>query len=100
MRNGDRRAPFAKYRERFLHVALGFRIERCGRLVKQDDRCILDQRTRDGDTLALAAGKLQSVFADRSVVASREAEDKIVRMRGLGGRDDLRFAGAELTKRD
>ena len=61
---------------------------------------VLDQRARDGDALALAAGKLQAVLADRRVVAGRKAEDEIVRVGGLRGGDDLRLAGAELAERD
>jgi len=41
----------------FAYLQFGFRIERGGRLVEQDDGRILDQRARDGDTLALAAGQ-------------------------------------------
>ena len=55
------------------HLQFGFRIERGGGLVEQDDRRVLDQRARDGDALALAAGELQAVLADRRVVAAREA---------------------------
>ena len=65
--------PLRRFRERFLHVALGFRIERGGRFVEQDDRRVLDQRARDGDALALAAGQLHAVLADRRVVAARES---------------------------
>ena len=56
--------PLHKFGDRFLDVALGFRIERRGRLVEQDDRRVLDQRARDRDALALAAGKLHAVLAD------------------------------------
>ena len=65
--------PLQSSAMRLLHVALGFGIERRGRLVEQDDRRILDQRARDGDALALAAGELQAVLADRRVVAGRES---------------------------
>ena len=47
-----------------------------------------------------AAGQLQAVLADRGVVAGREAHDEIVRMRGLGGGDDLGLAGARFSERD
>ncbi len=60
----------------------------------------LDQRAGDGDALALAAGKLHAVLADRRIVAGRKAHDEIVRMRGLGGGDDLRLAGIEPAERD
>ena len=85
---------------RFLDVALGFGIERCGRFVEQDDRRILDQRACNRDALALAAGELHAVLADLSVVALREAHDEIVRMRGFRGGDDLCLAGAQLAERD
>ena len=95
-----RRAAFAQFGDRLLHVALGFRIERRGRFVEQDDGRVLDQRARDGDALALAAGKLQAVLADRGVVADRKAFDEIVRVGGLCRGDDFLFAGAELAERD
>src|ERR1700676_820881 len=100
VRDDQRRTPLAQFREGLLHMPLGLRIERRSRLVEQDDRDILDQRARDGDALALAAGKLQAVLADRRIVAGREAHDEIVRMCGGGGSDDLRLAGVELAERD
>ena len=59
VRDGDGGAALAQMRDRVLHQPLGFGIERRGRLVEQDDRRVLDQRARDRDALALAAGKLQ-----------------------------------------
>ncbi len=100
VRDDQRRASLAQLGDRLLHVTLGFRIQRRGRLVEQDDRRILDQRARDRDALALAAGQLHAMLADRRIVAGGKAEDEVVRMRGLGGGDDLRFAGAEPAERD
>ena len=85
---------------RLLHLPLGFRIERGGGLVEQDDRRVLDQRARDRDALALAAGQLQAVLADRRVVAVRERHDEVVRVGGLGGGDDLVLGRARLAERD
>ena len=82
MRDDDRRASLAQFRDRLLHVALGFGVERRGRLIEQDDRRVLDQRAGNGDALALAAGELQPVLADRRIVSARQAEDEIVCMRG------------------
>src|SRR3984957_14691142 len=96
----DRGASLAEFGERLLHVAFGFGIERGGRLIEQDDWRILDQRARYRNALALPAGQLQSVLADRGVVAAWEARDEIVRVRRLGGGDDLRLAGAEFSQRD
>ena len=69
-------------------------VERGGRFVEQDDRRILEERARDRDALALAAGKLHAALAARAVVGALEAEDELVRMRGLGGGDDFLVAGA------
>ena len=40
------------------------------------------------------------MLADLGIVALRETHDEIVRMRRLGGGEDLGFAGAELAERD
>ena len=73
VRDHQRGAALAQFGDRLLHLTLGFRIERGGRLVEQDDRRVLDQRARDGDALALAAGELHAVLADRRLVAIRES---------------------------
>ena len=54
----------AEVLDRALHLTLGFGIERRGGLVEQDDGRVLEQRARDGDALALAAGDLRAVLAD------------------------------------
>ena len=100
MRDDERRAPFAQFGDRLLHVALGFGVERRGRFVEQDDRRVFDQRPRYGDALALAAGQLHAVLADRRVVTGGKVKDEFVRVRRFGGGDDLRFAGAEPAERD
>src|SRR5262249_20627689 len=83
-----------------LHVALGFRIERRGRLVEQDDGRVADQRARDGDALALAAGELKPLFTDRGGVAARKRRDEIMSVRGLGGGNDLGVGRAWFAKGD
>src|SRR3954451_10641025 len=52
----DGGAVLAKMVDRLLHGFFGFRIQRGSGFIEQDDRRILDQRTRYGDALALAAG--------------------------------------------
>ena len=59
VRDHDRRAALAETLDGALHLPLGFGIERGGGLVEQDDRRVLEQRARDRDALALAAGQLQ-----------------------------------------
>ena len=52
----DGGAVLAEMVDRFLHGFFGFRIQRRGGFIEQDDRRVLDQRPRDRDALALAAG--------------------------------------------
>src|SRR3954467_13887045 len=63
----DGGAVLAEMLDRLLHGFRGFRIQRRGRLVEQDDRRVADQRARYCDALALAAGQLCAEFADRRV---------------------------------
>src|SRR5262245_42681527 len=56
MRDRNGGAAAAELGNRFLHMALGLGVERGGGFIEQDDRRVLDQRTRDCDALALAAG--------------------------------------------
>ena len=100
MRDHQRRAALGKPPDRLLNVNLRFAVERRGGLVEQKNRHIADHRSRDGDPLALAAGKLHAVLADRRVVACRQRHDEIVCIGGFGRRDDLVFAGAEPAHRD
>ena len=100
VRDHERGAVLAQMRHRILHQPLGFRIERGGRLVEQDDRRVLDQRARDRDALALAAGKLGAALADQGVVAFGKAGDEFVGVGGLGGGDDLLLGRAGLADRD
>src|SRR5713101_3310771 len=65
MRDHDSRSSATEMLDGALHLPLGFGIERSGGLVQEDDRGILEQRARNRDALALAAGELGSVLADR-----------------------------------
>ena len=98
VRDDDGGAVLAEMLDRLLHLALGFGIERGGRLVEQDDRRVLEQGARNGDALALAAGQLRAVLADRRVVAEREAHDEIMRAGRLRGIDDLASLAPGLPK--
>ena len=52
----DGGAVLAEMVDRLLHGFFGFRIQRRGGFIEQDDRRVLDQRPRHRDALALAAG--------------------------------------------
>ena len=65
------------------------RVDRGGRLVEDQDRRVLEERARDADALPLAAGQLRAALAQLGVVARGQLADEVVRVRRLGGRDDL-----------
>src|SRR5436189_3311693 len=66
MCDDERRAAAHQVVERLLHEPLGLRVE-CGRrLVEDQDRRILEQRARDREALALAAGEQHAALADHA----------------------------------
>jgi hypothetical protein len=56
VRNNENRAPFCDFLHVLLDNALALVIERAGRFIENQDTRIGDERTRDGDALALTAG--------------------------------------------
>ena len=58
-----------RFWQRVLHEQLRLGVERRRRLVENQDRRILQQRTRDREPLPLAAGQPLPSFADRRLVA-------------------------------
>ena len=100
VRDDDRGAAGLESLQRLLHLALGFGVQRRRRLVEQQDRRVLENRARDGDALALAAGELRALFADVGVVAVGELQDEVVSMRLARRRLDLVIGGAGLAERD
>ena len=63
-------------------------VDGAGGLVQDQDRGIAEHRPRQGDPLALAAGKTVSAFADHGVVAVGQCHDELVGIGSLGGFDD------------
>src|SRR6266536_866942 len=75
----------------FVHVlldgALAPVVERRGRLIKDQDARIADERPRDGDALTLPIGEARAALAHDRVVAVRQLEDEFMRPGELSGRD-------------
>src|SRR5918993_1877597 len=69
--NDDRGAVAGDALQRFLDRLLGAAVECARRLVKHEDRRVLEQRPRNCDPLLLAAGKLEAALADHRVIAVR-----------------------------
>ena len=68
---------------------LGLGIHGGGGLVEDEQGRIEQQGSRDGDTLALTAGQRAGADTYHGIVALGEAEDEVVGVGGLGGRDHL-----------
>src|ERR1700730_2411893 len=80
-----------------LDGGLDLAVERGGWLVEHQDRRILEDLTRNGDALALAARELHAALADLRLVAAAllpvlELMDELVGVRELRRPDDLRVA--------
>ena len=88
--DGDRRAALDQVVERLLDLPLGLGVDRRGRLVEDQDARVDQQRAGDRDPLPLAARERLAALADQRVVAVRQPEDELVRVRGARRGDDLR----------
>src|SRR6185503_15772452 len=81
VRDHEGRAAAPQARERVLDVALALAVEARGGLVEDQDARLGQQRARDRDALALAAGELDAALADDRVVALLEAAHELVAVR-------------------
>ena len=81
MSDGDDGASVHQPAQRLADRFLEFAVERGGRLVEQKERRVLEERPRDGDALALAAGQLDAALADERAHAVRQILDKIAARR-------------------
>src|SRR5271166_26134 len=98
--NDNGGSALAERPQSVLDRLLGFRIERRGRLIEQDNRRVLEEGAGDRDALALTAGKLHAALAAGRVVSVFETHDEVVRIGRLGRGDDLLLAGARPAHRD
>jgi hypothetical protein len=69
VRDDDHGTVCAYSRHIGLNHALGFIIERTGRLIKNQDTWVAHQCSRNGDTLLLAAGQAGAMLTDQGLVA-------------------------------
>ena len=65
-----------------IHFSL--RVEHCGRLVQNQDGRVLKQRPSQGDALALAAGKFNTLVAEKRLIALGHKANEIMGLGGLG----------------
>ena len=76
VRDRDHGAAPHQTAERLANGFFGFTVQRRGRLVKQQDRRILEERARDGDALTLAAGEFDAAIANHGRQASGRLSTK------------------------
>src|SRR5215470_4150083 len=84
MRDHEGGAALHHLVERDLHEPLGRRVERTRGLVENEDRRVLQQRARDRQALALAAGKRAAALAHRGAEALGMGLDEAERLRASG----------------
>jgi hypothetical protein len=81
-----------------LDGGLDFAVERGGRLVKHENRRVLENDAGDRNALALTAGQFDPALTDMGLKAPPPAKilklgNELARVRELGSRDDLRLGG-------
>ena len=89
LRRDEHRAPFEGGAEPLHEPPLGERVDRRERIVEDDDARAGDERARERDALALAAGEVDAPLADQRVVAVRKLVRERVDARRLAGREHL-----------
>lgn len=82
-------APPRQIGHRILDQRLVFGIGKGRRLVKDQDRRILQDRAGNRDPLPLAPRKPEAAFTQNRVIALRQGGDEIMRPRRAGRRLDL-----------
>src|SRR4051812_32220666 len=89
MSNDDRRPPCEQLQQGVLYQRLTFRVERTGRLIENQDRCVLQDGACDGDSLPLSARQLDPALADERGISFRQRFDEARRMSEVGRAPDL-----------
>src|SRR4051794_27069405 len=85
----ERRPALAERLEAVLDHRLALAVEARGRLVEDEDARVREDRSRDGNPLALPARKLDAALADDRLVALLEAFDEFVGMRNAADAFDV-----------
>src|SRR6266849_3713103 len=100
MRDCDHGAPGGKPLQRLLNLLFRFGVERRCRLIQQQNRCILQQRASDGQSLLLSAGKQATLVTDYCFVALRLGENKVMSEGGARGGVNFFRSSTKTSKLD
>ena len=94
MGDHDHRAVVADTAQRALYGGLCLVVHGAGGLIKYQDWWVFQQRTGQGQALALAAGEAHAPFTHGGVQALGQGTDERPGLGGFRRLDDLFFAGA------
>ena len=75
-------------------------IKHGGRFIQHKDRRVFEQGTGQGDALALASRKANSVITDQSVIILRQSDNEFVSLGEARGLLDLVACGVHLSETD
>src|SRR5882724_7691846 len=75
--------PFHRFHDR----GFGLDIHRTGRLIQDQDRCILQESSGDRNALALPAGEAHATLTHQRIIPLRQPADKLMHLGSLGRRD-------------
>mmetsp|Transcript_7570 Transcript_7570/g.20637 ORF Transcript_7570/g.20637 Transcript_7570/m.20637 type:complete len:255 (-) Transcript_7570:1167-1931(-) len=100
MRHHHRRAANHQAIQRVLHDTLALRVKRARRLVQKEHAGVLQDRASDRDALLLTAAHLNALLTNVRVVPLRKRADEAVRVRRLGGGNNLILRRIRLAKQD
>ena len=64
----------------FLHQFFGFRVQRRSGFIENEDRRVLQYRTRDTQALTLSSGEARTPVADDGMLSIRHIDDEIMRV--------------------
>ncbi len=92
VRDEDRRTALHQAAQAVHQLRLALGVEARRGLVEHEDRRIAQQRARDADALALAAGEAGALRPELGVIALRQLADELVRRRRARGPLDLLVA--------
>ena len=89
MRNGDHSRLLRNKIQAVLQQLLRLSIKSTGRLIQNQEFRFTDKRSRDRQSLLLAAGELTAVWPAKGIVAFGQVVDRLVDVGQLAGFDDL-----------
>ena len=89
VRDEDDGPALGEIGESLLHDVLALGVEIGGGLVQDEDRGILQERSREGDPLPLPPGELHAALPGQALVAVGHRDDEVVGVGGPGGALDL-----------